>query len=95
METLTVSKEKKLFTPCRAFVGKRAKPILHCGLIKEVWPVGLHSTSHCPLTHPDGLLYVFCFFGAGGVGDVVLQRGGGGVKKEVIMETDTHVSVSF
>lgn len=90
METLTVSKEKKkLFTPCRAFVGKRAKPILHCGLIKDA------SASTVPTTALSHVLTALCMCFWSRMGGWCPTSVGGGVKKEAIMETDTHVKCEF
>lgn len=80
-------KKKKLFTPCRAFVGKRAKPILHCGLIKDAPASTVPTTA---LSHVLTALWM-CFWSW--LGDV-LHRWGEGLKRRLSWKL-THIKCEF
>lgn len=86
----------------QGFVGKRALPILQCGLNDSIaWPVvRVHSAN--PPRYPDGPLYVNVWdvWREAGALTVTLQQEEVGEKeangkKEVNIETTTHKRVRF
>lgn len=90
-----------IFYTLQGFVGKRAIPILQCGLNYSIaWPVvRVHSAN--PLRYPDGPLDVNVWGVLGGAcrhRHPTAGRTGGQrrrMKKEVNMETTTHKRVCF